>query len=493
MSNSSISLAQGILRNSAALILVGVISKGAGLVIVVLVARFLGPAATGLFAMLFGIALLVENITAVGLQDTLVREVAANPHRQRSLFRAALRLVGLASLLPALGFFVVSFMFSEDPSTRIALVTLAINTPCTAAFVVAQATLQGAERVLLLTWTVFLARILTLAWLALTLFGGAGVEAAFQSRLAFHVVSLAVLIPVILRHHHPDDPGTEAKELFIRSVPFAFHRALYDLTIRSPVMILPLLLGFAGTGLFDAADRIRQTLSMTLAAARTAMMPAFARSFAGGQANTEALVAYSAKYTCLSISMFATAISVGSGWIINLLYGNRFAAAALPLQLLVWAQVIVAVDAVFKQAMLAGGREYAVVVRSLLALAAQVILIIVLGLTFKLLGVALAIVATAVLALALDLQFMREELIRIDAERFVLRPILAAFTVGGVLLLIDDRALLLRLAVALGCWVFASLGLRLLTLEEVRFFRDMVRSWRGRSRFAPRISKDEGL
>jgi hypothetical protein len=73
MHREPVAVAFSIVRNSVALMAVGLLAKGMGLVLAVLIARFLGPSAMGLFALLFSIALLVEFVAPLGLQDVLIR------------------------------------------------------------------------------------------------------------------------------------------------------------------------------------------------------------------------------------------------------------------------------------------------------------------------------------------------------------------------------------------------------------------------------------
>ena len=124
MHREPVVLATSIVRNSVALMAVGLLAKGMGLVLAVLIARFLGPSAMGLFALLFSIALLVEYIAPLGLQDVLIRDVAAHPQDRIRLWRQASRLALIASLVPAVAFLVAAYAFRDDGSTRNSLLAV---------------------------------------------------------------------------------------------------------------------------------------------------------------------------------------------------------------------------------------------------------------------------------------------------------------------------------------------------------------------------------
>src|SRR4026209_224489 len=189
MTHATVGVARSILRNAGALFLVGAFAKGAGLVIAVLVARFPGADAMGLFAILFSVPVLIETFISLGMSDSLVRDAAAHPAEAPGMYRAALKLVGWISLLPIVGLALAALFVDDYASARPSLVILAFGTPISGAYVVAQAVMQGTERVLMLTWVTFLARIASLALLFFAFLGGAGIEAAFASRVLFHLLS----------------------------------------------------------------------------------------------------------------------------------------------------------------------------------------------------------------------------------------------------------------------------------------------------------------
>ena len=199
MHREPVALATSIVRNSVALMAVGLLAKGMGLVLAVLIARFLGPSAMGLFALLFSIALLIEYIAPLGLQDVLIRDVAAHPRERVRLWTQASKLAFAASLVPAAAFLAAAYVYREDPSTRNSLLALAAGMPCSAMALVSQSVLQGMEKVLYITWTTFLTRVASLVALVLMLMQGMGVESAFISRVLFQASTAALFAWMILR------------------------------------------------------------------------------------------------------------------------------------------------------------------------------------------------------------------------------------------------------------------------------------------------------
>ena len=462
------------------MLLVGVFAKGAGLVIAVLVARFLGPHAMGLFALLFSIAILLETFISVGMSDSLVRDVAARPDQAANLYLSALKLVAWISLVPATLLALAAFLIANDSGTRASLMVIAISTPVSGAFVVSQAVLQGSERVLFLTWVTFLARILSLALLAYVLYRGAGLEAAFASRLLFQALSVAVFFPAYWRDRKKSSGVYTNRDLLTRSVPFALNLAVRELGVRLPSFLLPVTVGLGPAGVFDSANRIRSTLGMTIGASIVGLMPSFARNFGQSGSRFDGLIGYSVKYMCLAMSAVATVITLLAKGIIDLLFGPAFAGASQPLQILVWSQVLVAVDAVLQQAMLAAGATYPAIRNSTVGVLGQLALILLLSAALGLPGVALALLLSSALTLALDLRYVVRNVTAIPIRRFAVGPLAAAFFVASLMLVVDHVSFALRLLVAIGSWGAAMVLFRVLPREELRFMIQLVTSGRAK-------------
>jgi len=480
MQREQVVLATSIFRNSVALMAVGLLAKGMGLVIAILIARFLGPSAMGLFAIIFSVALLVEYIAPLGLQDVLIRDVAARPAERIRLWKQASKLALTASLVAAAAFLAAAWFWRDQASIRNSLLMLAIGMPFSAMALLAQSVLQGMEKVLYITWTTFLTRVVSLVALVLMLMQCAGIEAAFLSRVLFQASSAALFILMILRNPPVVQHAAEVHIDLTRTLPFAANRVLTESATRAPLLLLPILFVLADIGLFDAADRIRLTLGIMVAVATTAIMPALSRAFAGGSDDRHALVSYSVKYVCVVLSCAALAISILADVIVRILYGPQFAASGLLLQVLIWAQVLVATDAVLKQTMIASGQEKAVTVRALAGLAALAALVLGLGYAFGLLGAAAGVVAAAAFTLVLDAHFVTRAIGGFDALRFLWKPLSCGALAGGVLVYLNGASPLTRIAAGLAAFLAAALVVRLLPREERVFLRDAVRHGVGR-------------
>jgi O-antigen/teichoic acid export membrane protein len=474
MTPASLGVARGILRNAAALFLVGVFAKGAGLVIAILVARFLGADAMGLFAMLFSIAVLLEMFISLGMSDSLVRDIAARPAHAGSLYRSALKLVSKISLVPAAALAAAAWLVTDAGDARASLIVIAAGAPISGAFVVSQAVLQGMERVVFLAWVTFVSRAISLALLAIAFWQGAGIEAAFASRLLFEAIAVAAFSVVLRRNPPAAGAAQSVGDHLKRSAPFAISLAMRELSMRLPSLVLPATIGFGPAGLFDSANRIRSTLGMTMSASIVGLMPSFARTLTQEGRNSGGLVAYSIKYMCLGMAGVATCIALFAGSIIQLFFGAEFGAAALPLQILAWAQVIVAVDAVLQQSMLATGFAFVVIRHSAGGIAVQLVLILLLGSPLGMTGAAIAILLASALVLTSNLRFVLRNVTTFPIGRFAFAPLITAVIAAIAIQLVSEQSPTIRILVAATCWGGALGIFRLLPRDELLFIKNLV-------------------
>jgi O-antigen/teichoic acid export membrane protein len=428
----------------------------------------------GLFALLFTIAILLETFVSLGLSDSLVRDVAAHPGEASSLYASALKLVIKISVLPAAALAGTAWLFADAGAARTSLLVIAAGAPISGAFVVSQAILQGTERVTLLTWVAFAARAVSLVALTIALYLGSGIEAAFGSRLLFEGLAVAVFY-FVLRATLPAGNSTHtATSLLKRSAPFAVSLGVRNLVMRLPSLVLPGAIGLGPAGVFDSANRIRSTLGMTMSASIVGLMPSFTRSLGQATQASGGLVAYTVKYMCIGMAAVATILALLSDWIIRFFYGNEFAQAAVPLQILAFAQVPVAVDAVLQQALLATGSAYRAISHTSAGLAAQFILLLLLVQPLGLPGAALAVLLASVVPLALDLAFVVRHVAPFALLRFVFAPLSATALVATALQLVGNHSFTIRLLTAAGAWLTVVIAFRLLPLEEIRFMRSLA-------------------
>lgn len=480
MSEKRVHAAARIVRNSIALFLVAAMAKGAGLIIAIIVARYLGAEALGIYAVLMALTMLCEIVAPMGRQDVLVRAVARTPAAMLRLWVESgvttFIFAAISSLILAAG----GRALSLEPDVMLAVDVVALSLPFGALSMVAQAVLQGLERMKFLAVATFLGRVAGLATLIVMLEFGAGVYAAFVGRFVFHLLTLGILAIVIFGYGRSSGATTDWRlsprhlaGATVAALPFAGQRILAEAAIRSSVLVLPLLLSMQSVGLFDAADRIRQTIASIIPIVMLAIMPAFSRVFRDDRERAAELATWSMKFLLIAIFPMAFLVAAAAPAIIGLLYGSGYEASATVLQIVIWSQVFMAVDMVLKQAMIGSDNEKAMLWRSAVSVVLQLVLIAILTKPFGIHGAAAAIVAGGVLMVALDAHFVSRHVVRMDLLEATVKPLLCAAIAGAVALALANQNLMIVFTAAGIAYLATLFLLRTFSAEELLLMRSL--------------------
>lgn len=429
------------------------LTRGAGLIVGVLVARYLGPAALGSYAVIMALAQVFEAVSPLGQRYVVIREVA----RDRSLLFAywldsSLMTAG-ASLVLSLALVVLVHVIGYDASTRTSAYVVALYLPVAGLYLVAQSVVQGLEEMEYLTISALVGRVLGLLVLWLLLRSGMGVAAAFIGRGLFQLVALLILVWAVAR------PGKQrvasravrfslarSRALFRAALPFAGQDFLRMALERTTTVILPLVMTLAAVGMFDAADRVRQTSAMIIPIVTMAILPTLSRTFVQDRHKSATLLEKALKLLLIVILPFAFVVAIAADWIVPLLYGSGYEAAVPVLRIVVWSQVFFVADAVLNQIMMASNHERPMVRRTAITLAASVVLTLLLAPRYGALGAAWTVVLTRALNLGLDAQFVTKRIMRIDAVEAVGKPLVCAALAGAVAFALRGQGLYILLA-----------------------------------------------
>jgi O-antigen/teichoic acid export membrane protein len=254
-------------------------------------------------------------------------------------------------------------------------------------------------------------------------------------------------------------------------LPFAAQRVLGEASVRGSVLVLPFLISMQSVGFFDAADRVRQTITTMIPIVMLSIMPAFSRTFRENRAQGATLATYSMKFLLIAVLPAAFLVAAAAPGIINLLYGSRYAPSVPVLQIVIWAQVFLSADMILKQAMIASDHEMSMLRRSAAGLFVQVLLTVTLVHFFGIEGVAIAIVAASAFIVGLDIHFVSRHIAGLDFLGAVAKPLLCAAGAGAIALILGGHNLLL-IAAATGVTYLCTLFLlRTFSAEELMLMR----------------------
>lgn len=452
-------------KNSASMLVVALLTRGTGLIVAVLVARYLGAAALGTYAVVMGMMLLVEAIAPFGQRYVVIREVARERSRLLAYWLNTSLTTAAFSVLLAGLLILFIHLAGYDPSIRPSVYVVSLSLPVAGLYIIAQAVLQGMERMEYLAIAALLGQVLGLLALWILLEAGLGVVAAFWANGLSLLAGFVVLAWAIVRHGREHWASRDLRlDLDLNratlrvSFPFAVQQFLSLALTRATVIILPLLLAMEAVGIFDAADRIRQTSAMIIPMITMATLPTLSRKFLVNKERSEALVERVLKFLLILSLPFVLLTAITADQIIPLFYGAGYQASVPLFRIVVWAQVFFVVDEALRQHMMASNNEVPMVRRGAISLLASILLTLGLASVSGLVGAAWAVVLTRALNLALDAQFVIKGGFRIRFMGTVGKPALCAILSGAVAFLLRHQVL----PVPLGCGLVTYVGLLLL-------------------------------
>jgi O-antigen/teichoic acid export membrane protein len=480
MTKKRLHTAARIVRNSIALFLFAAMAKLSGLVIAIIVARYLGAEALGIYAVLIALTMILEIVAPLGQQDVLIRALARDPGSMlRQWIESSVMTVVVAALF-GIVLAVGSRLYGVESGVQQSVDVVALSLPFGSMNFVTQGALQGLERLKYIGIATFVGRLVMLVVMIGLLLLGTGVVAAFIGRLLFHVVTLGIMMVAMFRLGHSTaatrDWQLSPRNLYSRgaaALPFAVQRVLGEASMRGSLLVLPFFLSMQSVGLFDAADRVRQTLATMVPIVMLAIMPAFARTFRDDPRRGATLANYSMKFLLIAVLPMSFLIAAAAPQIVHLLYASAYDASVPVLRIVIWSQVFLSVDMILKQTMIASDNENSMMRRSAAGLLAQILLTVILVNQFGIHGVALAIVLTSIFIMVLDARFVSRFVVQLDFFGTIAKPLLCAAAAGALALTLKALHPLLIVAVAGSFYLVALFALRTFSADELMLMRSI--------------------
>ena len=335
-----------------------------------LVARVLGVADFGLFAVLSGIAVIVAELSDLGLQGIAVQALVSGSLPLSALVRAKARLtVGLllaaaaAAALPQ----VLSWSTALAPEAWRAPWDAALRrVPMLFPLIVYSAAASWTEllgialrvrgRRRLEATTIVSFRAFGLVLVAAALLSGTGLRGLVWAFALSALFALALAIVFLRASALGEDrvPGIDPGigRTLKASAPLAVNGMLAILSLRIELLALALFGGSRETGLFAAALKVVELMNVIPAAVAAGAMPALTREAAQG---TDPVRRRTAATAALLAAPAAAGLILVAPGIVSML-GDGYAGAATPLRVLAPALLALFMNTVLLHALIAAGR-----------------------------------------------------------------------------------------------------------------------------------------
>jgi len=295
------------------------------------IARYLGPDQYGLLAYALTLVSMFQALSVLGLDNLVVRDIAAASERAHLVLGTAVRLraAGAVGAYIALGA-TVAVLHGRDPATAgiVLLAGLALLFQITDVIDLwFQSQLQSRRTVIakMLSYltTAGIKATLVMAGAGLTWFAAAGVV-----ETALTAVSLGVSYRLFRTQRHWIWDSVLARELLRQSWPLLISGLSIFLYMRTSVIMLRGRAGNAEVGLYSVGATLSEMWYVIPMTIFSSVAPIIAKKRAeGAEAYQRTLQQVFAGMWALSFAV-ATFNIVGAGTFVNLLYGHQYAKSA---------------------------------------------------------------------------------------------------------------------------------------------------------------------
>jgi len=336
---SIISRLREVFRNSTFSISNHIITLGINLVIAILLARWLGPKALGQYALSTSLAGIIFGFINFGLQGILTREVAKNRENALEYLGNTLGIRLLVSIPAGIGFSYVLAMVLGFRGETLTLVFLAsVFVGISGLAIVFYGMFQAVGRFEdQFTFNFFykLGSLLGCFILLQKGYGLVSIFILFASLQAITAILAAIRVSRTICPIRLNVNWQFWRDFISASFPLSLAGTAEFINLKSDAVILGTFKGEIDTGIYNGAYNLYFGATAPLQAFIVAFYPTFSKVYAESREQASRL--FRSTFILLSIGSFILTFvfMLFSKDIVVLIYGQEFAASAIPLMILV--------------------------------------------------------------------------------------------------------------------------------------------------------------
>ena len=427
-----LSTVQRVAKNTGIIISGELIFRLVSLVVTIYLARYLGTAGFGKYSFVFAYLAFFNIITDLGLQTILVREMAREPTRAPKLIGNAyiIRWI-LTALAVASSIIVITLMsYPADTTTYIYIASLTVLFISFSDFyrtifeanlrmeynIVAKLAFKGVSATLILL-IIFMKGTLLHIMIALV----------FSEMVK---TSLNYLFSRKFVKPQFEFDFELWKYMIKEALPIAIYSVVWVIHFRTDVVMLSMMQGDAPVGIYSAAYKLCDPLSLISGALMISLFPIMSASFKSSKERLTKTYRLGIKYILIVMLPIAMGTTLIADKIILLIYGAEFAGSVTVLRILIWALVFNFVNSLLLQLLISIDEQ------KLNTLSTGICAIVNIALNFILIpilsynGAAIATVATHAVLFIASFYFVSKHLQMLSIHKIVIKPVISGLIMG---------------------------------------------------------------
>ena len=467
---------QRVARNTGIIMGGDLIFRLISLVVTIYLARYLGTVGFGKYSFVFAYLAFFGVITNLGLQTILVREMSRDASTAPKLIGNAyfIRLI-LTVFAVVLSMIVISFMsYPADTTTYvyIAAFTLLFISFSDFYATIFQANLKMEYREIaklafkiisasLIFWIIFSHGTLMQVMIAL-------VFSEMVKTLISYLFSRKLVRPRF------EIDFELWRYLFKEALPIALAGVIFVIYFRIDVVMLSMMQGDAPVGIYSAAYKLSEPLSLIPIALLTSIFPIMSASFKSSKERLIRIYRLCIRYLLIIILPIATGTTLLADKIIFLIYGAEFAGSAIALKILIWTLVFTSAGYVLTNLLVSIGKQKLYTSSTVLCAIANVTLNFILIPILSYNGAAIATVATGAVLFIASFYFVSKHLQLPPVRKTLIKSVISGLLMGTFIYHFIEFNIFLLVPLAGIVYFVALLALKTFSKEDLDIIKRVV-------------------
>lgn len=464
-------------KNTVALSIARVSVPLSSFLLVIYAARFLGVTDFGKYVLVRTYFDLFVGLCATGLVTIVTREIAKKPSLANRYLNASVMLVSVLTLAAngILITFVHIFDYAPETLSAARLAGLALL-PSTISMVL-EAVFVAFEKAEYVTFGAVLENTLRVAVSIFALYRGYGLLALFTILVATCTVKLWFYLVFLNRHISNlrwDFDWGFLKQLVRDWTVFAVESWLFNVFHRLDILLLSFFHGELAVGLYGAAGKVLNPVSVLAYSFTSAIFPYMSRLFEESRKTFRRITEDVLTYTLVVALLGAVVATIVADRLVLLVYTDIYSDSIPILRVLVWAMIPLSLNPVLSHALFARGKQRKSLQVAAISLAFYVAIALWLIPRWGAMGTAWAFLLAVSVACCMYIVFALRGQGGIHTLLIFGRTILAAAAVGVFLLVFRDIQLIVLLSSAMALYVLLLFAFRVPSPGNIKLVRNMA-------------------
>jgi len=468
--------AKRIAKNSFASFFTQISTPLTSFVLVFFIARRFGSGFLGEYSASLSMYYIFQAVASFGINLLITRDVAQDNAKANKYFIngsfLAIIFSAVAAIIMCLSVNMVTNIYLVKQSAYILSTSLVFYSLA----IVYQSICRAFERLEYIAIPNIAANIVKLSLGIVLLFRGYGLIALviviLGSQIVNSILSLYFALRFITSPLEKIDFDFCIKT--IRSLPiFTFIIIISTIRINIDVLFLTNLIGVKEAGFYSAAYKLVNVFKLGIGCYIMALRPTIFKTFVSSLPTFKTLCTESIRYLVIIVLPIIAGGMVLADRIIILVYKDSFLPSTYALYILIWILLFYSFNQVIANALIGGNYERKNLNANLIGVAVSIGLNLALIPRFGFIGAAIATSGSVLTVAIFQAYYIAKNLFKIHIFRLILKPLISATLMSGILILCKNGNLVLIILFSAAIYLIGLFGLKTFSKSDFEIIRNL--------------------